>query len=141
MVNVELTLVNFNKQRLDLWTSGDHLSVLFYATLSFSFFGFTLQARKKTFPHLLSKSYQRKKSIKRPDTHYTYNTFLMYSYILKILLLYLCFSVFLVSSLIFKKFLYYKYSVFLVYSHIFKGCFCYIFASLFFKSKREHLRN
>ena len=29
----------------------------------------------------------------------------------------------------------------LLFNEIFKGCGCYIFASLFFKSKREHLSN
>ena len=66
IVNVGLALVNLNKQTLHLRISGDHSSVLFYATSSFSFLGFTLQTRKKTFPTLLSKSYQKKPC---PDMH------------------------------------------------------------------------
>ena len=78
IVNVELTLVNFNKQTLHLRTSGNHLFALLYASLSFSFFGFSLQGRRRspTCPQILPR---KKKSIKRPDTHtahYTYTVLL-----------------------------------------------------------------
>ena len=62
IVNIGLALVNLNKETLHLWISGDHVSALFFGTSSFSFFGFSLQRRKKTFPNLLSKSHQRKEN-------------------------------------------------------------------------------
>ena len=62
IVNVGLALVNLNKQTLHLRISGDHVSALFLGASSFSFFGFSPQRRKKTFPNLLSKSHQRKEN-------------------------------------------------------------------------------
>lgn len=92
VANVVLTLVNLNKQTLHLRISGDHLSVLFYATSSFLYFHYK-QGRRLS-PTCFQNLTKEKKSIKRPEIHVQRTThillcFFMSSHILKMFLLYL----------------------------------------------------
>ena len=119
MVNVVLTLIDLNKQTKTAFVDlRESFICSILSNVILSFFWFSLQPRKKTFPKLALKILPKKKDNPAPrrshTVHYTYNSVFFFFYAFSLFFTFFHYSytiLFFWCPVIFLKCFYYNYTL------------------------------